>query len=151
MTFGALLLALHLLGAILWVGGLFFALAVLRPAMAVLDAPQRLALHAQVFARFFRALMHVVPVLLLTGIAMDYLFYGSVLAAPWPVQLMALAGLAMTTLFGLILAGPWPAMRRAIAAEDAARAGAAVRRIRTLVLASLVLGLLTAVVAALDY
>lgn len=45
-----LLLALHLLGAVLWVGGMAFALFVLRPAAhEVLQAPERLALMLSVF------------------------------------------------------------------------------------------------------
>ena len=38
------LLALHVLGAVLWVGGMFFALMVLRPSLAALSPPQRLDL-----------------------------------------------------------------------------------------------------------
>ena len=44
----SILITLHLLAAVVWVGGMFFAYVVLRPGMAVLEPPQRLALHGQV-------------------------------------------------------------------------------------------------------
>ena len=43
-----LLLALHLLGAVIWVGGMAFALLVLRPSLAELEPAARLALHGRV-------------------------------------------------------------------------------------------------------
>ena len=50
-----ILLFVHLLGAIAWVGGMFFAYFCLRPAaMEVLDPPRRLPLWSATFARFFR-------------------------------------------------------------------------------------------------
>ncbi len=53
MTPFASLYALHVLAAVLWVGGMFFAWMVLRPAaVAVLQAPERLRLWAEVFRRF---------------------------------------------------------------------------------------------------
>jgi len=66
---GHLLLALHLLGAVVWVGGMFFALLVLRPSLAVLEPPQRLALHMQVFRRFFLIVWHAMPAVIITGYA----------------------------------------------------------------------------------
>ena len=62
-----LLFILHLLAAILWVGGMAFAMLVLRPSLAVLEPPQRLALHAQVFRRFFLMIWHAMPIAVLTG------------------------------------------------------------------------------------
>ena len=63
-----LLYVAHVLCAVVWVGGMVVALAVLRPAAhGALDGPQRLALMDGVFHRFFRLLWHVVPILLLTG------------------------------------------------------------------------------------
>src|SRR5690606_5692971 len=50
----SLLFPLHLLAAVVWVGGMFFAYMALRPAAAtVLPPPQRLPLWTQTFRRFF--------------------------------------------------------------------------------------------------
>ena len=51
MTLSSLLLTLHLLAAVIWVGGMFFAYACLRPVAASLfEPPQRLTLWRSVFA-----------------------------------------------------------------------------------------------------
>lgn len=54
MTPFAVAYSLHLLAALIWVGGMFFAWMILRPAaMAALDGPARLKLWVEVFQRFF--------------------------------------------------------------------------------------------------
>ena len=55
---GQLLYALHVLGAVLWVGGMAFALLALRPALAELEPPARLALHEGALRRFFLIVWH---------------------------------------------------------------------------------------------
>jgi uncharacterized membrane protein len=48
----ALALALHILGAVVWVGGLFAANMCLRPAAGPLEPPTRLKLWSAFFAKF---------------------------------------------------------------------------------------------------
>lgn len=151
MTFGALLLAVHVLGAIAWVGGMFFALAVLRPSMGFLESPLRLALHEQVFRRFFFIIWHIMPVMLVTGIAMEFLFYGGFATTPWPLQLMTVTGVAMAVLFVAIVSGPWRSLRQSLARRETSQAGAAVQRIRLLVTINLALGVFTTIVAMFDF
>ncbi len=49
----ALALALHILGAVVWVGGMFVLYMALRPALGTLEPPQRLKLMQVTFAKFF--------------------------------------------------------------------------------------------------
>ena len=71
MTPFALLYALHVLAATVWVGGMFFAWMVLRPAaVAMLQAPERLRLWTDVFRRFFVWVWVAVLVLPISGIGM---------------------------------------------------------------------------------
>ena len=51
-TYG-LTMGLHTLAALVWVGGMFFAHIVLRPALGPLEPSQRLAIWRQVLPRFF--------------------------------------------------------------------------------------------------
>jgi uncharacterized membrane protein len=134
-------LAVHILCAVLWVGGMAFALLVLRPSLAVLEPPQRLALHAQVFQRFFKLVWHVMPLLLLSGYAMLFGVYGGFPSATWNVHVMHLFGLIMAGVFVLIVFGPYARFRRGETA--------ALETIRKLILFNLVLGLITIVVATL--
>ena len=70
--------AIHLLCAVVWVGGMFFAYLVLRPSITVLDPPQRMLLHTQIFRRFFLVIWHAMPLIVLTGLAMLFGFMGEI-------------------------------------------------------------------------
>ena len=140
------LLALHLLCAVVWVGGMFFALAVVRPSVAVLEPAQRIALHNRIFRRFFLVIWHAMPLILLSGYGMVFGEYGGFQNLPWNVNAMQAIGLVMVLVFLAIFFGPW---RRFRAAASTARAAEAAERIRRLILINLVLGLIVVVLAAL--
>ena len=62
---------LHLFGVVVWVGGMFFAYMVLRPAAAQrLEPPQRLALWSATLERFFRWVWIAVALVLGSGFYM---------------------------------------------------------------------------------
>jgi uncharacterized membrane protein len=145
---GNLLYALHVLGAVLWVGGMAFALLALRPALAALEPPQRLAVHQGALHRFFLIVWHAMPTLLLTGWALLFSWYGGFRGAGWHIHLMHFTALIMAGVFVALFTGPWKEFRAAMAAGDGARAATSVDRIRQLVAMNLVLGLLTVAVAA---
>lgn len=145
---GSLFYALHVLGAVLWVGGMVFALVVLRPALSVLEPPQRLALHEATLARFFRLVWHAMPVLLLTGYALLFGWYGGFVGAGWHIHAMHLTALLMAGAFLAIVFGPWKEFRASRARGDQPAAAGALNRVRQLVTMNLVLGLLTVAVAA---
>ena len=70
----ALAYTLHVLAALVWVGGMFFAWMVLRPAaMVALEGPARLKLWAQVFPRFFVWVWIAVVLLPISGIGLLHL------------------------------------------------------------------------------
>lgn len=147
MTGLGVIKALHLLGAVIWVGGMFFALLVLRPSLAVLEPPQRLMLHRQVFRRFFLVVWHAMPIVLASGYALVLLGFGGFRGAFWTVHVMHLAGLVMGAVFIVIVVGPWRSLRAALDAGDRGAAVAGVDRIRRLIMANLVLGLATVAIA----
>lgn len=63
----ATLKTLHLLSVIVWVGGMVFAHFFLRPALGVLEVPQRLRLMQAVLGRFFSAVLLAAGLALATG------------------------------------------------------------------------------------
>jgi uncharacterized membrane protein len=146
MTIWGWVLAVHVLCAVIWVGGMFFAYVVLRPGMSVLEPIQRIALHTQVFRRFFLVVWHVMPLILLTGFAVLFGFYGGMANVGWNVHLMLLLGLIMSAVFLLIVFGPYARFRRT---TDRATAAASIDRIRQLIGINLVVGIVTVVVALL--
>ena len=60
-------LTLHILGAVVWVGGMFAAYVCLRPAAGALEPPQRLELWRAFFAKFFPWVWVSVLLLLVSG------------------------------------------------------------------------------------
>lgn len=143
-----ILLALHLLGVVVWVGGMAFALMVLRPSLGLLPPSQRLTLHTAVFTRFFRIVWHAMPVVLLSGYGMVRLYGGFAELEP-PIHIMHGIGLAMAVIFAVIYFGPWKALRAAQVKGDTVVAMVTVNRIRHLITANLVLGTITIIVASL--
>jgi uncharacterized membrane protein len=145
MTVYAWVKALHLLCAVVWVGGMFFAYVVLRPSMAAIEAPQRMLLHTRVFKKFFLVIWHAMPVILITGFALLGLL-GGLAGAPWQIHAMMGLGLLMAAVFLAIFFGPYRQFRRT---TDRNRMASSLDNIRKLIGVNLVLGLITVVVAGL--
>jgi uncharacterized membrane protein len=136
-----LMLLVHVLSTIAWVGGMLFAHQFLRPVvLAQLDPPQRLRLWNGVFGRFFPWVWAAVLLLILTGQALTA-GQGGMAAVPVHVHVMAAIGYLMAAIFFYIYFVPYGALARAVVAEDWKSAGAALNRIRVLVGTNLALGL----------
>lgn len=142
-----LVYVLHLVFAVLWVGGMAFGMLVLRPALAELPGPQRLAVTQAAHRRFFLLVWHAMPVMLASGYALLFGWYGGFRGAGWHIHTMHLTGLLMSAVFLAVFFGPWKGMRAALAAGDTAGAAAAADKVRQLIQANLALGLLTVIVA----
>ncbi len=137
------LLGLHVLGAVIWVGGMFFAHVLLRPSARPLETAVRLALWHRVLARFFLWVWLSLLALLASGFAMLPVEFGALTAAPTYVRLMMTLGIVMAFLYVYVYIAPWQDFRRAVATADWAAAEMSLRRIRLLVGANLILGLAT--------
>jgi uncharacterized membrane protein len=62
---------LHVLGVVIWVGGMFFAYVTLRPAAAaLLEPPQRLPLWQATLSRFFTWVWVAIGLILVSSIWM---------------------------------------------------------------------------------
>lgn len=141
-------LALHVLAAVAWVGGMAFAYGCVRPvAGAALDAPSRLALWRGVFARFFPAVWASIAVLLATGYFMMLGPLGGLGAVGLHVHTMHALALAMTAIFAHVWFAPWRRFRRAVDRLEHERAAAELDRIRRWVAVNLSLGIVVIAVA----
>ena len=143
----AYLLAIHVLSAVVWVGGMFFALLVLRPAAGALEPAVRLSLWRRVFARFFPAVGVAVLALLATGHAMILIELGGFGAIGLPVHLMQGTGVLMALIYLVLLLGPYRAFLKALDAGVLPAAGRAIERIRWLIAVNLAIGVVTIVLA----
>lgn len=142
-------LMLHVLSAVVWVGGMFFAYLVLRPVAAgLLEPPQRLTLWARVFATFFPWVWLAVITLLLSGYGMLFQLFGGFAHAPLYVHLMQGIGIVMMLIFAHLYFAPYRRLWQAVDAEDWQEGGRQLARLRRLVAVNLTLGLVTVALAA---
>jgi uncharacterized membrane protein len=137
-----ILLALHILAATVWVGGMFAAYVCLRPAAGALEPPQRLRLWRVFFAKFFPWVWVSVLLLLVTGYWMLLTTFGGFRGAPLYINLMQTLGLIMVALFVWLFHGPWLTFKRAVDAQDWPRAAPQIERIRQIIMVNLPLGLI---------
>jgi uncharacterized membrane protein len=143
-----ILVALHALAAVVWVGGMFFAYMVLRPSAAPLDSPLRLALWARVFGRFFPWVWASIAVLLASGYTMLFLGFGGFRGAGLHIHIMQATGILMMGLFLHLFFAPWRKLSHAVAQDAWPDAAAALNQIRRIVAVNLVLGLITVAAGA---
>ena len=76
MPIHSIAVALHVFGAVVWVGGMFAAYMCLRPAAGALETPQRLKLWRGFFQKFFPWVWMSVVLLLVTGYWMLVTYFG---------------------------------------------------------------------------
>jgi uncharacterized membrane protein len=138
----------HALSAVVWVGGMFFALQVLRPAAAALDPRPRLLLWSRVFDRFFAWVIGAIVLLLASGYAMVFVVFGGFGRVGLHVNLMQGIGILMMVLFLHLYFAPWRRFRLAVGREDWAEGGRQLGQIRTIVTINLVLGLIVVAIGS---
>lgn len=138
---------IHLLAVLVWVGGMFFAYVILRPAaVEILQPPERLRLWNSVFRNFFLWVWTAVIVLLLTGLLMIQM-YGGMAHIGRYIHIMLTLGLGMMLIYGHVYFARYRPFKKHVAQENWKEAGALLGKIRQLVAINLGLGLLTVVVA----
>jgi uncharacterized membrane protein len=158
----SLMLFLHVLAVVVWVGGMFVMHFAVRPvAIAQLAPPQRLPLLTAILGRFFGWVTVAVLLVLATGVAMivgigagaaaagSSAFGEGLRLAHGSVHLMFAIGLLMAVIFALIRGVPYVRLQRALAAGDLPAAAKSLDVIRKLVATNLALGIVTVAVATL--
>ena len=132
---------IHLLASVVWIGGMFFATVILRPAAASLDTPARLTLWSGVFGRFFPWVWASALAMLASGFWMIFAYFGGMKNLVMYINLMMGAGLLMALLFVWLWVSPYRLFRKAMAANDVQGAGRQIDRIRHIIAVNLVMGL----------
>jgi uncharacterized membrane protein len=141
-----LLLAVHILSAVFWVGGMAFAYMILRPAAGALEPPARLPLWRRVFASFLPWVGVSILVLLASGFWMIFIIFGGMAAAPTYVNVMMGVGILMMLIYLHLVFAPWKRFRRAVDASLWPDAAKALHQIRMLVGINTMLGVIVLVV-----
>jgi uncharacterized membrane protein len=130
---------LHLVAAIVWLGGMTFMLLALRPSLtALLPPPQRLPVLADVLRRFFALVWVAIGVLLAGGGFM--LANAGAQAAPIGWHVMTGVGTLMFLIFGHLYFALFRPLQSAVAAADWPAAGRRANLLAKLVAVNFVLG-----------
>ena len=144
----AIAISMHLLAAVVWVGGMFFAYMALRPVAAtLLEPPLRLPLWSQTFARFFPWVWISIVVLLASGLWMVFSVYGGFGSVGVHIHLMTGIGIIMFLLFMHVFFAPYRRMKKALVEGDFPQAGRRLAQIRVIIAINLSLGLMVTVIA----
>ncbi len=144
----ALALTLHLLAAVIWIGGMFFAYMALRPVAGnLLEPPVRLALWSGVFKRFFPWVWLSIIVLLGSGFWMIFAELGGMANVGIHINIMLGLGILMMLLFMHAYFGPFRRLQHAVIESDWKTGGAKLNQIRVLIKTNLILGLLVVIIA----
>ena len=140
MTLYSVLLLLHLLAIVVWIGGMVFALFCLRPAaIAVLPPPQRLALLHAALGRFFSTVIMAIALILGSGVAM----IGLAVTRHMPISWIWMIGLGavMIAIFFHVRAAPFARLGACVQTQDWPGAAQQLEKIRVMVLFNLAIGL----------
>jgi uncharacterized membrane protein len=148
VAIATLALIAHAWAAVVWVGGMFFALVALRPATAPLEAGPRLELWSRVLRRFFAWVFAAIVLLLASGYGLIFGVFGGFAGAGIHVHLMQGLGIVMMLLFLHLYFAPWRRFEAAVARRDTAQAARQLNQIRWIVTINLLLGLLTVAVGS---
>jgi uncharacterized membrane protein len=138
---------LHVLSIIVWVGGMVYTLFFLRPSLGPLEPPQRVKLMHDVLGRFFKAVLVVSTVAVVSGlwmigrVARETVQAGGAFTWPTTWIVMTALGLAMFAIFGHIRFALYKRLQRAVAASDWPTGGKALEQIRTWVTVNLGIGI----------
>lgn len=141
-------LLLHVLSAVVWVGGMFFAFTCLRPATAELEAAARVKLWAHTLQLFFRWVWLAVALLLATGLYMIFEVLGGLGAVGPHIHLMMGLGVLMMMLAAHVYFAPLRRLREAVAGSHWAEAGKRLHQIRIFIGLNLALGLVVITLAS---
>jgi len=139
---------LHLMGVVVWIGGMFFAHFALRPSAQALPPEVRLPLLAATLSRFFGWVAAAVVAILASGVVLSEAM-GGFRATGASIHLMTAIGLVMALVYAYIVVAPHRALKAAVAASRWQAAAPAMTTIRRLVGLNLALGVVAIAVAVL--
>ncbi|MFV2061468.1 MAG: CopD family protein [Gammaproteobacteria bacterium] len=138
----SLFISLHLIAAVIWVGGMFFAYMVLRPvAGSLLPPPERLQLWSLCFDRFFLWVWVAIGTILASGYFMLFSTYGSFADAPLFIIAMHWFGIVMMVIFLHVFFAPYKRLKIAVQEGNWQVAASKLAQIRILIAINLVIGL----------
>lgn len=144
-----LLKSLHILGVVIWVGGMFFSYMILRPVVnRLLVPPQFIKFWQLTFSHFFPWVWFSLTMILASGLHMITKM-GGFSNLPFYIYLMIALGGMMMLIFIYIFFTAYRKLKHYVVIEEWELAGIALIQIRVLIGLNLILGIVTTVIAVL--
>lgn len=140
---------LHLLAAVIWIGGMFFAYLALRPAAAQLEPAQRLQLWTNTFKHFFPWVFASVIILLASGMWLIIFYKAGFAGLPMPINIMMGLGIIMMLIFFHVYFAPYKRLKNAVQQADWEAGNRSLAQIRKLIGINLLIGLTIIIVVGL--
>lgn len=144
-----LVLAIHILAVIIWLGGLFFLAVVLGPSAESLDPAAVSSFWHRTLSRSLAWGRLSLVLIVATGVAMIFLVFGGYGNLPNIHRVNMAIGMPAIVLYGYVYLMPWRQFSRAAQNNDTALAAKKLRQVRMLLATILVLALLAAFMSAL--
>ena len=144
-----LVLAIHILAVIIWLGGLFFLAVVLGPSAKFLDAAAAPSFWRRTLSRSLAWGWLSLVVIVGTGVAMVFLVFGGYGYLPNIHRVNMAIGIPAIALYGYTSLVPWRQFGRAARSNDRVVAAKKLHQVRTLLATILVLALSAAFMSAL--
>jgi uncharacterized membrane protein len=141
-------LSLHLLCAVIWVGGLIFSLAFMRPALAGVDAMTQARVWAIVLKPYFLVVWICIPLILASGFYMVFAIMGGLRDAGAHVDFMIGTGVLMMLMFMHMYFAPFKRLKRAVAGNNLPLAQRSLGLIRMMMGISTLLGISIVLIAS---
>ena len=143
--FYGLIMFIHLVAAMFWVGGIFLVYRVFRPVVLQLEPPQRLTLFLGVFNKFFPWVWLFIVALLVTGYIGMEVAFGGLDSAPWYLVAMEVVGWVMIVLFAWLYFVYFKRFKQQLELMDYAAAGRILHvKMRPIIVTNLFLGVVEA-------
>lgn len=141
-------LALHVVAATIWVGGMITMVFVVRPVAVDLFTPaERIPFLTRAMGRFFIIVWAAVITLLITGFWMVMHLYGGFAGAHWSIHAMTGIGMLMVLKFFYLYFLPYRRLLKFSGQEQWSEAAGQLNSVRRVVMVNGILGLLVIVLA----
>ncbi|MBF0415229.1 MAG: CopD family protein [Magnetococcales bacterium] len=142
-------LSVHVVLAIVWVGGMFFAYWILRPVFDHLPLPDRISLWIGILNKFFSWVWVIVVLQPATGYWMVYHEMGGFHQAGLHVIAMHTLGWIMIAIFIYTYFSIFSRMKKMAKEELFPEAGLYMKKIKNMVSVNLVLGVIVSILATI--
>lgn len=140
-------LPIHVLATIIWLGGLFVLSLILWPGLGRMESVSRLPLWQKILSKFFVWAWVGLASIFVTGISMVFIEFGGFWGVPAIHRINTAIGIPAIGLFVYLYFGPWKQFKTALSSGNLPAAEERLRSTRNIMSAILSLGVIASVVS----